>query len=629
MGPGFLGKGIWLFLQFGVQLRRSEEKPQQPQAFLPQAKTGTRKMVDFPGYSLSGVVASFFFVLLSMKQSDDFRVIGSAHPTLVMVGEDALLTCQLLPKRTTMHMEVRWYRSELSTPVFLYRDGAEVTEMQMQEYRDRVEWIEDNVTEGSVALKIHNIRPSDHGQYWCRFQEGNYCGETSLLLKVAGLGSDPYIHMDGSVESGLQLVCTAKGWFPEPQISWQDITGEKLLTISKHSIQDEDDLFYVESTLVVRNVSTEIVSCFIHSPTLTEERGSDISIPAHDNQPAPYLLVFSLHQYSALPQVTCYRNMCLCGCVPVRMLASLKVIGPSQPILVRVGEDIQLTCSLSPKTDAQSMEVRWVRWHRYPAVYVYMDGDHVAGEQMAEYRGRTALVSDAINEGRLTLQINNARTSDDGKYQCLFEKDGVYQEADLDLKIIGLGSSPQISMEALKDGETKLRCTSEGWFPQPHVQWRDMEGKTIPSVSQDLTQGSQGLFHVEAFLLVTNSSVVNVTCSISNPLLVNETLDPNTSHPELIFSEGNERVAHRQSRSQTSYSDLTASSLRWARRGSSQEGGYKKRRFKVKSPDDGTYLKNSLEMPHEILKYLKPQDNIGYSPGYNSAFLQSEIKQRN
>uniref|UniRef100_A0A9L0S140 Butyrophilin like 2 n=1 Tax=Equus caballus TaxID=9796 RepID=A0A9L0S140_HORSE len=82
------------------------------------------------------------------------------------------------------------------------------------------------------------------------------------------------------------------------------------------------------------------------------------------------------------------------------------------------------------------MEVRWVRSHRYPAVYVYMDGDYVDGEQMAEYRGRTALVSDAIHEGRLTLQIHNARTSDDGQYRCLFEKDGVYQEANLDLKIV-------------------------------------------------------------------------------------------------------------------------------------------------------------------------------------------------
>ena len=51
-------------------------------------------------------------------------------------------------------------------------------------------------------------------------------------------------------------------------------------------------------------------------------------------------------------------------------------------------------------------------------------------------------------------------------------------------------------------------------------------------------------------------------------------------------------------------------------------------RFKIKSPEDSSYLKNALKMPHEILKYLKPQDNIGYSPAYNSAFLQSEIKQR-
>lgn len=113
------------------------------------------------------------------------------------------------------------------------------------------------------------------------------------------------------------------------------------------------------------------------------------------------------------------------------------MIGPSQPIVVRVGEDIQLSCYLSPKANAQSMEVRWIQSHRYPAVYVYMDGDHVDGEQMAEYRGRTALVTDAIDEGGLTLQIHNARTSDDGQYQCLFENDGVYQEASLDLKIVG------------------------------------------------------------------------------------------------------------------------------------------------------------------------------------------------
>uniref|UniRef100_Q9UIR0-4 Isoform 4 of Butyrophilin-like protein 2 n=1 Tax=Homo sapiens TaxID=9606 RepID=Q9UIR0-4 len=203
-------------------------------------------------------------------------------------------------------------------------------------------------------------------------------------------------------------------------------------------------------------------------------------------------------------------------------LASLKVNGPSQPILVRVGEDIQLTCYLSPKANAQSMEVRWDRSHRYPAVHVYMDGDHVAGEQMAEYRGRTVLVSDAIDEGRLTLQILSARPSDDGQYRCLFEKDDVYQEASLDLKVVSLGSSPLITVEGQEDGEMQPMCSSDGWFPQPHVPWRDMEGKTIPSSSQALTQGSHGLFHVQTLLRVTNISAVDVTCSISIPFLGEE-----------------------------------------------------------------------------------------------------------
>ncbi|XP_042796307.1 butyrophilin-like protein 2 [Panthera leo] len=445
-------------------------------------------MVDFPGYSLSGVVASFFFVLFTMRQPDSWRVIGPAHPILARIGEDALLTCQILPKRAVMPTKMTWYRSDPNAVVFAQWDGADVTEMQMEEYRERVEWIKDDVPEGSVTLKINNIQPSDNGQYWCCFQEKNYYEETSLLLEVAGVGSSPYIHMEGPIESGVQLVCTAKGWFPEPQVYWEDATGKKLLSVSEHSIQDENGLFYVEATLVVRNASLETVSCFIHNPILNEEKSSVISIPEKlQNE-----------------------------------LASLKVIGPSQPILVRVGEDIQLTCCLSPKTNAQSMEVRWLQSHHYPAVYVYVDGEHVTEEQMTEYRGRTTLVSDAINEGRLTLQIHNATTSDNGQYRCRFEKDGVYQEASLDLKIVGLGSSPLITIIGQKDGEIELMCSSEGWFPQPHVQWKDMEAKIIPSFSEVLTQGSHGLFHVKTSLLVTNSFIVNVTCSISNPLLGEE-----------------------------------------------------------------------------------------------------------
>lgn len=46
-------------------------------------------------------------------------------------------------------------------------------------------------------------------------------------------------------------------------------------------------------------------------------------------------------------------------------------------------------------------------------------------------------MTDAIHEGKLTLQIRNARTSDEGQYRCLFGKDGVYQEARVDVQVMG------------------------------------------------------------------------------------------------------------------------------------------------------------------------------------------------
>uniref|UniRef100_A0A8C6QF69 Butyrophilin-like protein 2 n=1 Tax=Nannospalax galili TaxID=1026970 RepID=A0A8C6QF69_NANGA len=237
-------------------------------------------MADFPGYSLSGVVASFFFTLLTVKQSDDFRVVGPAFPVLAKVGEDALLTCQLLPKRTAMHMEVRWYRSEPDTPVSVRWDGAEVTEPQMEEYRGRTEWIEDSMAEGKVTLKIRRVQPSDDGQYRCRFREENYWGETSALLQVAALGSSPNIHMEGTGEGGgVRLVCTSQGWFPKPQVYWGDIWGKRLLTFSENHIPGEDGTFYVEDTLMVRNDSVETVSCFIYNHLLGEAKEATAAFP--------------------------------------------------------------------------------------------------------------------------------------------------------------------------------------------------------------------------------------------------------------------------------------------------------------------------------------------------------------
>lgn len=43
-------------------------------------------------------------------------------------------------------------------------------------------------------------------------------------------------------------------------------------------------------------------------------------------------------------------------------------------------------------------------------------------------------------------------------------------------------------------------------------------GVKLQSLTESHTQDEDGLFHVEASLVVTDSSLGNVTCSIQNPL---------------------------------------------------------------------------------------------------------------
>uniref|UniRef100_A0A8D1N9L5 Ig-like domain-containing protein n=1 Tax=Sus scrofa TaxID=9823 RepID=A0A8D1N9L5_PIG len=192
--------------------------------------------------------------------------------------------------------------------------------------------------------------------------------------------------------------------------------------------------------------------------------------------------------------------------------------GPAQPILVLLGADASLPCQLFPEQSAAHMQIRWYRAQFSPAVLVYQNGQEQGGEQMLEYRGRTELVQDSIGRGTVTLLIQQIRASDDGQYRCHFKEGYISQEAIVELHVIGLGAAPHVHMMGPEDDGIRVLCSSGGWFPKPRVQWSDMAGAKLPSLSESQSQDGDGLFHVEASLVVTDSSLGNVTCSFQNPL---------------------------------------------------------------------------------------------------------------
>ncbi|XP_074786620.1 butyrophilin subfamily 1 member A1-like isoform X2 [Athene noctua] len=197
------------------------------------------------------------------------------------------------------------------------------------------------------------------------------------------------------------------------------------------------------------------------------------------------------------------------------------VVGPGHPVHGTVGQDVVLPCRLAPHTDAQRMEILWIR-HRFLArVHHYRNGEDQDREQSMDYQGRTELVRAGLASGRLDLRILHLRPSDDGRYLCSVKGDTSSGEAAVVLEVSATGSDPQLSLEAHEDGGIRVRCRSAGWYPEPQVLWKGPGGQRLPSRSQRRSSDQRGLFHVEDVAVVSRSDR-NFSCVVRNNLLIKE-----------------------------------------------------------------------------------------------------------
>uniref|UniRef100_K7G421 Butyrophilin subfamily 1 member A1 n=1 Tax=Pelodiscus sinensis TaxID=13735 RepID=K7G421_PELSI len=210
-----------------------------------------------------------------------FTVTGPDHPITAAVGGDAILACHLSPRTSAQAMEVRWYRSQFSPVVHLYRDGQDQYEKQMQEYQGRTELLRDDIANGSVSLRICDIRPSDEGYYTCFFESLTFFQEASILLQVAALGSGPDISVEGHQDGGLWLVCRSSGWYPRPEAQWRDQQGKLLPSAFEKISPEAGGLFQTKIAMVLKEESNQKVSCHVRNPRDNRERESAISIAAH------------------------------------------------------------------------------------------------------------------------------------------------------------------------------------------------------------------------------------------------------------------------------------------------------------------------------------------------------------
>ncbi|XP_074065086.1 butyrophilin-like protein 2 [Macrotis lagotis] len=112
---------------------------------------------------------------------------------------------------------------------------------------------------------------------------------------------------------------------------------------------------------------------------------------------------------------------------------AFSVTGPAQPIQAKEGEDVTLSCELSPKMDAQNFTVKWFRnqtlVHRFPS------GEKLEESQGSEFQGRMELLTHDMAEGKMTLRIQQVQVSDSGSYTCYVRSPENYNEAHAELQV--------------------------------------------------------------------------------------------------------------------------------------------------------------------------------------------------
>uniref|UniRef100_A0A4X2LNI3 Erythroblast membrane associated protein (Scianna blood group) n=1 Tax=Vombatus ursinus TaxID=29139 RepID=A0A4X2LNI3_VOMUR len=107
--------------------------------------------------------------------------------------------------------------------------------------------------------------------------------------------------------------------------------------------------------------------------------------------------------------------------------------------LVMLGTKAELRCPVSIWMVPQSVEVKWLRTQKSQAsqvVHAYRNGQDLYGEQMPQYKGRTALMKDS-QEDNFILEIYNVRLEDQGQYYCQIQAGSLSENASVKLEVAG------------------------------------------------------------------------------------------------------------------------------------------------------------------------------------------------
>ncbi|XDV12417.1 hypothetical protein PO909_001105 [Leuciscus waleckii] len=171
------------------------------------------------------------------------------------------------------------------------------------------------------------------------------------------------------------------------------------------------------------------------------------------------------------------------------------VVGPADPVFAVAGEEVILPCSVKPSISVVDMRVEWFRLDLKdsPLVHLYDDHEDRNTDQIQSYRGRTKLIHEELQRGNASLKLSTVRVSDEGRYKCFIQSKSWSDDATIDVRVEAVGRPPVITVDGFdRSGGLHLLCESEGWNPEPDLEWLDSEGVSLSSETTETHRNTEG-----------------------------------------------------------------------------------------------------------------------------------------
>ncbi|NWH52187.1 ICOSL protein, partial [Fregata magnificens] len=209
------------------------------------------------------------------------------------------------------------------------------------------------------------------------------------------------------------------------------------------------------------------------------------------------------------------------------------VIALEEKIIVsKLGDNATLSCIYRERElHLKDLRVYWQiadDQEECSVVHALISGQDNESEQCIQFKNRTQLFWDRLENGDFSLLLLNISQSDEHRYKCVVLQKTEYtkmiHQAEVVLSLAASYSQPILSGPIRKSSSTgeevTFSCRSSNGYPKPNVYWiNKTDNSHLPPSELKITLHTNGTYSVFSTLKVKATSNMQIECSIENKLL--------------------------------------------------------------------------------------------------------------